>query len=120
MKIKYFYSEPQQIRLGYLLADAKGNTIYNFDDSKFVKNLPRVTICTILDGDSLSIGFATCSSKDQYVKKIGQHIAYVRATKKPYAVVKIDNIKDIHTISEKYVDEIFDLETRRIYGNVSN
>jgi hypothetical protein len=116
MGIKYYYSAPQQIRKGYYLADAGGNIIYEFEGSEFIKNVPRVTICTILDGDKLSIGFTTCTGKDQFVKKIGQKIAKARAIKRPYAVVEISDIKEIHNISNKYISEIFDLETKRIYG----
>jgi len=116
MGIKYYYSAPQQIRCGYFLADAEGLPLYQFSESYFVKNLPRVTVCTILDGNKLSIGYATCTSKDQYVKRIGQNISKARALKKPYAVVEISDIKEIHNISEKYINEIFDLESKRIYG----
>ena len=116
MGIKYYYSAPQQIRSGYFVSDVNGNILYKFPGSSFVKNLPRVIICTILDGTKLSIGFATCSHKDQYVKKIGQKIAMARALKKPYATVEISNIQEIHDISQKYVSEIFENETKRIYG----
>lgn len=116
MGIKYYHSLPQQIRIGYFLADAEGNFLYQVEGSEFVKNLPRVTICTILDGDKLAIGFATCSSKDQYKKKVGQRIAYARALNKPYAVVDVPDIKEIHNISKKYINEIFEIETKRIYG----
>jgi hypothetical protein len=43
-------------------------------------------------------------------------IAYARASKKPYTVVTVENKQEIHEISAKFVDEIFDLETKRIYG----
>ena len=115
MKVKYYYSAPQQIRLGYFLADCGGNPIYQFADSKFIKNLPRVTICSLLDGDKLSFGFTTCSSKDQYNKKIGQHISYIRAMKKPYKVVTLSDMKTIHEISNTIIEEIYTLETNRIF-----
>jgi hypothetical protein len=102
--------------LGYYIADAEGNLIYDFGKSKFVKNLPRVTICTILDGNKISFGYSTCSDKDSYNRKVGNKIAYSRAIKKPYKVVELTNIKEIHDISLKVVEEIFDLETKRIYG----
>ena len=116
MGIKYYHSAPQQIRLGYFLADAEGNEIYMYSGSTFVKNMPRITICSILDGNKLSFGYATCSSKDQYKKKIGQSIAKIRAEKKPYKVIELDDLKDVHIISDKIIDEIYDLETKRIYG----
>ena len=119
MGIKYYHSVPQQIRLGYFIADAEGKLIFQFDGSTFIKELPRVTVCTILNGNQLSIGYATCSHKDRYNRKVGNMIAYARASKKPYAVVTVENKQEIHEISAKYVDEIFDLETKRIYG-VSN
>ena len=115
MGIKFYHSAPQQIRQGYFLADAVGNIMYVFNESKFVKNVPRVTICSILEGNKLSFGYTTCSSKDQYIKKRGQHIAYIRALKKPYVVYELDDSSNIHEISSKVIDEIFEKETARIY-----
>ena len=120
MGIKYYYSAPTQIRIGYFLAEDSGHPIYMLNNTKFFKNLPRVTICSILDGNQVSFGYSVCSSKDQYVKKLGQQIAHARALKKPYAVYKLDDISDIHEISKRVIDEIFDKESTRIYGNVSD
>lgn len=117
MGIKYYYSAPTQIRCGFFIADAEGNWLNDLPiKSVLVKNLPRVVICSILDGNKLSFGFATCSSKEQYCKKRGQRIAYARAIGKPYKVVELEDIKTIHDISAQIIDEIFDLETKRIYG----
>lgn len=115
MGIKYYYSAPQQIRTGTFLADSNGNLLTVLGGSKYVRTLPRVTICSILEGNKVSFGYTTCAAKDQYIKKRGQHIAYVRALKKPYAVFQLENIADIHEISNRVIDEIFDLETKRIY-----
>lgn len=120
MGIKYYYSAPTQIRIGYYLANDDGLPIYTFAHSKLYKNLPRVTICSILEGDKLSFGYTVCSSKDQYVKKLGQRISYARASTKPYVVYHVSNTQDIHEISRKVVDEIFEKETNRIYGTVSD
>lgn len=117
MGIKYYHSAPQQIRCGFFLADAEGNKIADCKTkSILIKNLPRVTICSILDGKQLSFGYATCSSKEQYSKRRGQRIAYARALGKPYVVYQLDDIKDVHEISARVVDEIFDLESKRIFG----
>lgn len=115
MGIKYYYSAPQQIRLGYFLADAVGNYLYTLPNSKCVKNLPRVTICSILKDNILTFGFATCSSKDQYIKKRGQKIARERAIKNPYAIYEVNNVEEIHSVTDKVIEEIFKLETLRIY-----
>ena len=115
MRIKFYHSAPNQLRKGVFLADAGGKVLYVFDGSEFVKNLPRVTICSILDGNTLSFGYATCSSKDQYIKKRGQTIAKARAILKPYKTITIESNTNIKDVSAKMVDEIFDLETKRIY-----
>lgn len=117
MKAKFYYSVPQQIRSVNVLSDASGNIIYVYPKTKLVKNLPRITICSILDGDTLSFGYSTCSHKDTYVKKLGQHIARQRAELNPYKKVTIEDKKDIHVISDAIVSEIFELETKRIYQN---
>ena len=115
MGIKYYHSVPQQIRQVRVITDVNGNLLYVFPDSKFVKNLPRVTVCSVLNGDELRFGYTTCASKDNFVKRIGQRISFARAIKKPYKVVKIDDMKDIHTISDAIIAEIFELETKRLY-----
>lgn len=115
MGIKYYHSAAQQIRQFTALTDVNGDVLYVFPDSKFVKNQPRVTVCSILDGNVLRFGYTTCASKDNYVKKIGQTIAYNRAIKKPFKVVTIEDMKDIHNISDAIISEIFELETKRIY-----
>lgn len=117
MGIKYYYSAPQQIRCGLFLADAEGKPIAPIPTkSKLIKNLPRVVICSVLDGTKLSFGFATCSDKEIYCRKRGRAIAYARAIGKPYVEYELQDIKDIKEISARVVDEIFDLESKRIYG----
>ena len=115
MGIKYYYSIPQQIRQALVLTDAVGNPIYVFENSKFIKNLPRVTICSILNGNTLSFGFTTCASKDTFKRKVGQKISRERALKKPYKTVVIEDMSDIHTISDAIVAEIYKMETSRLY-----
>lgn len=116
MGIKYYHSLPQQVRCGLFLADAEGNKIYDFPiKSTLVKNLPRVTVCSVLEGKKLSFGYATCSSREQYSKRRGQRISYARAIGKPYKVIELGN-ENIHEVSAKIVDEIFNLESKRIYG----
>lgn len=117
MGVKYYYSAPVQIRRGYFIADAEGNWLNDLAvKSELVKNLPRVVVCSVLEGNKLSFGFATCSSKEQYSKKRGQSISYARAIGRPYKVVELENIKTIHDVSAQMVKEIFALETKRIYN----
>lgn len=117
MGIKYYYSAPQQIRCDLFLANAEGKPIAPIPTkSKLIKTLPRVVICSVLDGNKLSFGFATCSDKDTYSRKRGREIAYSRAIGKPYTVFELPDLKDIREVSARIVDEIFDLESKRIYG----
>lgn len=116
MGIKYYYSASQQIRSKLVLTDGQGNEIADINAKlKLVKSLPRVTVCSVLDGLKLSFGYATCSVNEKYSKKKGQAISYARAIGKPYAVFELSDIKDIHEVSSRIIDEIFDLETKRIY-----
>ncbi|MBQ8132606.1 MAG: hypothetical protein IJ193_08955 [Bacilli bacterium] len=117
MGTKYYYSAPMQIRCGFFIADAEGNWLNDLPiKSTLVKNLPRVVVCSVLEGNRLSFGYCTCSSNEQYSKKRGQRISYARAIGKPYKVIELDDIKTIHDVSAKIIDEIFDLESKRIYG----
>ena len=117
MGIKYYHSAPQQVRCGIFLADAEGKKIADLNaKSVLIKNLPRVTVCSVLDGNKLSFGYATCSSKEQYNKKRGQRISYARAIGKPYAVYEREDLADVHEVSARVVEEIFNIETKRIYG----
>ncbi len=115
MGIKYYYSAAQQIRTIKCIADANGNILYEFENSTFVKNLPKITVCTVLDGKTFSVGFATCSSKDQYSGKMGRKIALARALNHPYYKTELEDIKSIHDVTNTIVNEIFDKETKRIY-----
>ncbi len=115
MGVKYYYSAPLQIRSKYILADAQGNELADWGESILIKSLPRVTVCSILDGNKLSFGYATCSDRELYSKNRGRVIAYARAIGKPYAVFELSDLKDVHEVSSKIVDEIFDLESKRIY-----
>lgn len=115
MGIKYYYSAPQQLRQALVIADCNGNTVYQFDNGKLVKMFPRVTICSILDGNKLSFGYTVCSDKDQFVRKIGQKISYARALNKPFMVIENFEMKDIHIISEDVINKIYEIETKRIY-----
>ena len=115
MKIKYYYSTANQIREQRVIADANGNTIYAFPQSKFIKYIPRIIICTILTDNVLSFGFATCSHKDEFSIKTGRKIARNRAEQKPYKTIQIENIKDIHNISDSIINEIFESESKRIW-----
>lgn len=117
MGIKYYYSAPTQVRTVTCVADAEGRIIGPFNrKSNFVKWLPRVVICSILDENKLSFGYTTCSHKDLYTKKRGQKIAYARALNKPYEVVEISNTSDIKEVSARIITEIFDKESARIFG----
>ena len=115
MGIKYYYSAPMQVRQFTAITDVNGDVFYTYPESKLITNLPRVTICSILDGNSVRFGYATCSSRDSFKKRIGQNISRNRAIKCPFKVVELTDIKDIHNISDKVIEEIFELETKRIY-----
>lgn len=49
------------------------------------KTTPRVTVAGIIKDDQISFGVSRCSTKDQFFKKKGRHIAEGRATKTPFA-----------------------------------
>ena len=53
MGIKYYYSKPTQVRMVPCFADAEGNIIGEAGNSVFVKWIPRVVICSILDGNKV-------------------------------------------------------------------
>lgn len=115
MGIKYYYSKPTQVRMVPCFADAEGNIIGEAGTSTFVKWIPRVVICSILDGNKVSFGYTTCSKKDLYKQKTGQRIAHARAINKPYEVVELNDISEIKEVSTRIVSEIFDKESKRIF-----
>ena len=108
MGIKYYYSKPTQVRLVKVITDASGMKSFGILDSTFVKSFPRVTICSILEGDCLSFGYTVCAPKDVYRKNIGKKIAKGRAERNPSTVVHISDMKDINAISREIVNKIFD------------
>lgn len=115
MGIKYYYSKPTQVRMVPCFADAEGNIIGEAGNSVFVKWIPRVVICSILDGNKVSFGYTTCSKKDLYKQKVGQHISYIRALNKPYATVELNDISEIKEVSNRIISEIFEKESKRIF-----
>ena len=115
MGIKYYYSVPQQLRWNKVLADANGHVILDLGESKFIKNLPRVIVCSILAGSNLSFGYATCCSKDQYTKKLGRHIAKNWAIMHPYKTVTVNTKEDIHKFTDDIIAEIYEKESNRIF-----
>ena len=41
-----------------------------------------LTTCTLIDGETATVGHATCSEKDAFCYRIGREIAYGRALKR--------------------------------------
>jgi len=114
-KVRFYYSIPTQVRMVPSFADAQGIILGQAAPDVFVKWIPRVVICSVLNGNELSFGYTTCSKKDNYVKKIGQQKAYDRAINKPYKTVILNDISDIKDVSKEIVDEIFEIESKRIF-----
>lgn len=115
MGIKYYYSKPTQVRMVPCFADAEGNIVGVAGKSTFVKWIPRIVICSVLDGNKVSFGYTTCSNKDLYKQKLGQHIARERALNRPYVSIELGDISEIKEVSTRIVSEIFDKESKRIF-----
>lgn len=106
MKVKYYYSSALQRVTLQAFADGNGVVVHIPDQKpKFVEDFIRFTICTILEDNKLSIGYAVCSKKDHFVKKVGRNIAFARALNKPYAVIDISN-RNIHEATDEIIDKI--------------
>ena len=106
MKVKYYYTNPLQLRSINVLTDANGNIVFAYDeDPTYIRDIPRATVCTILKDNTLSVGYAICSKKDHFNKKTGRNIAFARALNKPYAVVDVTD-KNIHEATEEVLATI--------------
>lgn len=116
MRTKYYHTPAGQVRIGYFIADANGKFINDIpiQRSNLVRELPRITICSILDGNKLSFGYTTCSQKDRYIKKVGNKIAYDRALNNPCFVREMSEEENIHEISANIVDAIYEAELTRM------
>ena len=119
-KISFYYSIPTQIRMVPSFADVEGRILGQAGVSTFVKWIPRVVICSVLEGNILSFGFATCSEKDSFVREVGKKIAMERAVNNPFKTVTLDDLSNIKNVSQTIVDEIFEKESKRIFGSHLN
>lgn len=94
LKPKYYYSEPFYKALAHVVVDNHGEVI-DFLDAYYKEAVPRITICGIWDTEknTMSYGYAVCSPKDQFEKKIGRKLAYDRALNKPQVIIYIPEDK---------------------------
>ena len=108
-KEKYYYSKNyRRVLLDAILDD---NGIIKSINNKYnVDSLPRVTICGVYDNEqnTMTYGIARCSSRDNFVRRIGQKISYNRAFKNPYKIVQInptDKISEVFITNAKLIEE---------------
>lgn len=89
-----------------------------------ILNNPRVTICGIYDEEKeiMSFGISVCSTKDQFIKRIGREIAQNRAENKPYMKITSSK-KDIGSTFIKFAialeDKVVNMKKQlRLDGNL--
>lgn len=111
IKEKYFHSDSLCIKEIRVITDSNGNILYHEDDDqKFIRYVPRYTVCSLWDteNNTLSFGVAVCSSKDTFVKKKGNEIAYNYALTKPYKVINnVDSIEKVKRVTAFLLNRIY-------------
>lgn len=111
LKPRYYYSSPGKIADATVIVDENGSLIYTYDDYRYKKPMPRLTVCGIWDteANTMSFGVARCSEKDTFEKAIGRSISHQRASEDPCKVVhidKLDKVSDIFMmVAENLEDE---------------
>lgn len=110
-KTKYYYSEAVHLRYLPCYTDAEGTPLF-IDHTKnpIVKNVPRVTVASVLDSENnvLSFGVSVCSEKDVFSKEIGRGLALDRALNNPCLKVAVLKKTKISELSKKYADELIE------------
>lgn len=81
---KYYYSDP---------ANKITEEYTPYTGFKVISRtpLPRISVCGIFDNETrlLQIGYARCSTKDKFDKKIGRTFAQHRAEHKPVITLRL-------------------------------
>ena len=113
-KVKFFYTPALQVRSFNLVCDANGEVIEYIPpfDGTFVKNLPRMAVCSVwdTDNDTLAFGSCVCSEKDEFDKDTAQLLSYMRAKSKPIVTICIGPESDVAVLSKRYVNKIINGE----------
>ena len=108
--IKYFYTPALQVRSFNLLCNGDGEVIESAPDfgGTYVKDLPRMVVCSIYDKEhkKMYFGTAVCSSKDNFCKKTAREISYKRAKEKPVHTIDVDDLDNIADLSRTTVQLI--------------
>lgn len=101
--VKYFYTPALQVRSFNLICDGNGEVIETPPafGGTFVKDLPRMVVCSLFDKDSkkMYFGSAVCSSKDDFSRKTAQKLSYERAKNNPQKVVQLDEMDNVASVS---------------------
>lgn len=108
--VKYFYTPALQVRSFNLLCNGDGEVIESAPDfgGKYIKDLPRMVVCSIYDKEQkkMFFGTAVCSHKDAFCKKTAREMSYNRAKTKPCMIVDVDDLDNIANVSRLYVQKI--------------
>ncbi len=109
LKPRYYYSDGFFIGTASVVVDDHGDLI-DWTNVRNKKPVPRVTICGIWDTEknTMAYGAALCSPEDQFVKKTGRELAYIRALEKPITTVYI---KD-ESVSETFINYASSIEAQ--------
>lgn len=112
--VKYFYTPALQVRSFNLICDGDGEVIETAPDfgGTFVKDLPRMVVCSLYDRDNrkMYFGSAVCSSKDNFNKKTARELSYERAKNNPQKVVQLDEMDNVASVSRFTVQLIMNGE----------
>lgn len=90
-KIRFYYSRPMYTVSVVALSNHRGEflpeKVVAFSKSS-MKEVPRMTICAILDLDrwTMSFGVARCNPADNFCRKIGREVALKNARENPIFV----------------------------------
>lgn len=111
--VKYFYTPALQVRSFNLLCNGDGEVIESAPDfgGTYIKNLPRMVVCSIYDKDQskMFFGTAVCSHKDNFCKKTAREMSYKRAKEQPCKIVEVDDLDNIAQISRLTVQHIMNV-----------
>lgn len=77
-------------------------TTYHFHVNPPTKGAQRATFTGVVENQTIKIGLATCSKKDQFDRKKGRLISTGRAITKPLFTINVEN-KEVRDYSDTFV-----------------
>lgn len=107
---RFYYSAPLKVCNQEVIVAYDKHIVAEGDIKGKSVNIPRITICGLIDTDAhiISFGVARCSPKDIFTREEGRNISRNRALTNPYKVI-------VYSDSDNIIDTFIEISTQIEY-----